>query len=79
MNLVPVKSLTEAKQLTYGDLEPDDWFSRIDHKLPEFYKTSVGYAHCSDGSHVEGFRSLLFKPDTPVRIYKVEVRYEAVE
>lgn len=79
MKLVPVDSLSDEKQLTYGDLKPDTWFSEQHQHCPLFYKTKVGYIHTDCGKHVVIKDSIIFTSSTPVRVYKVELRYERVE
>lgn len=77
MKLVKVKSL-DGKQLTYGDLEPDTWFSAMETAQPAAYKTCDGHT-CVDALHIVGSESIVYKPVTPVRVYKCELHYEAVE
>lgn len=77
MKLVKVKSL-DAKQLTYGELEPDTWFSIMEAAQPTAYKTIDGHT-CIDALHIVGSESIVYKPATPVRVYKCELHYEAVE
>ncbi len=77
MKLVPVDSLSDGKQLTYGDLKPDDWFSSTDYALPTSYKTDCGYAS-TEGRQYAGSHGC-FQPTTPVRVYNCELHYERVE